>query len=42
MSWQPSAEIEQLKKRAKILQDIRHFFVQRGLLEVETPTLSQA
>jgi len=42
MSWQPSADIQQLQQRAKILQDIRQFFVQRGLLEVETPALSQA
>jgi lysyl-tRNA synthetase class 2 len=42
MNWQPSADIQQLRQRAKILQDIRQFFVERGLLEVETPALSQA
>lgn len=42
MNWLPSASIEQLQQRAKIIQTIRHFFIERGLLEVETPTLSQA
>ena len=42
MNWLPSASIQQLQKRAKIIQTIRHFFIKRGLLEVETPTLSQA
>jgi lysyl-tRNA synthetase class 2 len=42
MSWKPSANLKELKQRAKILQAIRHFFITRGLLEVETPVLSQA
>ncbi|MFT6984493.1 MAG: lysyl-tRNA synthetase class 2 [Psychromonas sp.] len=42
MNWLPSASIQQLQKRAKIIQTIRLFFIQRGLLEVETPSLSQA
>ena len=42
MNWLPSASMQQLQKRAKIIQDIRLFFIKRGLLEVETPTLSQA
>ncbi len=42
MNWLPSATIEQLQQRAKIVQAIRYFFVERGLLEVETPVLSQA
>ncbi|OOF67746.1 elongation factor P--(R)-beta-lysine ligase [Rodentibacter caecimuris] len=40
-SWQPSASIENLIKRAKIITEIRRFFTERGLLEVETPTLSE-
>lgn len=40
--WQPSASIENLKQRAAIIQSIRHFFAQRGVLEVETPCLSAA
>ncbi len=42
MSWRPSADIEQLKIRASIIQSIRAFFIERGLLEVETPVLSQS
>lgn len=40
--WQPSATIETLKRRAQLLADVRHFFVQRQVLEVETPILSHA
>lgn len=42
MNWLPSASISQLQKRADIIQTIRQFFIQRSLLEVETPTLSQS
>lgn len=42
MTWLPSANISLLKKRAFIIQQIRHFFITRQLLEVETPSLSQA
>lgn len=42
MNWQPTASIDTLKKRQKILADIRSFFFQRELLEVETPLLSAA
>ena len=38
--WQPSASIENLLARAKIIAEIRRFFTDRGLLEVETPVLS--
>lgn len=41
-SWQPSAPIANLLKRAAILADIRRFFADRGVLEVETPAMSQA
>ena len=41
-NWQPSATISALKQRAEILQKIRQFFANRGVLEVDTPTLSQA
>ncbi len=37
--WQPSASIEALKARAKLLADIRQFFHARDVLEVETPLL---
>lgn len=39
--WQPSASIDTLLARAKILAEIRRFFSERGLLEVETPVLSE-
>lgn len=39
--WQPSANIQNLLKRAKIIAEIRQFFTERGLLEVETPVLSE-
>lgn len=41
-SWQPSAPIANLLKRAAILAAIRRFFADRGVLEVETPSMSQA
>jgi len=41
-SWQPSAPVANLLKRAAILAVIRRFFSDRGVLEVETPAMSQA
>jgi len=41
-NWQPSASIENLKKRAQIIAQIRDFFAARRVLEVETPLLSSA
>ncbi|MGA8118505.1 elongation factor P--(R)-beta-lysine ligase [Rouxiella badensis] len=41
-SWQPSASIANLLKRAAIVAEIRRFFSDRGVLEVETPTMSHA
>lgn len=40
-TWQPSAAIEVLRQRAKLLAEIRNFFNQRGYLEVETPTMAR-
>lgn len=40
--WQPTAEIETLRQRARMLSDIRAFFQERGVMEVETPVLSHA
>ena len=41
-SWRPSAPISNLLKRAAIMAEIRRFFADRGVLEVETPAMSQA
>lgn len=40
--YQPTCSIDALKARAAMYQKIRHFFAERGVLEVETPILSQA
>ena len=42
MNWQPSASISTLKQRASILANVRHFFAQRDVMEVDTPAMSQA
>lgn len=40
-SWQPSASIDNLKVRAQILWNIRKFFHNRNVLEVQTPLLGR-
>ncbi|WP_038175967.1 MULTISPECIES: elongation factor P--(R)-beta-lysine ligase [Vibrio] len=40
--WQPTASIKQLRQRASIVAQIRHFFAQRHVLEVDTPAMSHA
>jgi len=42
INWQPTADIDTLKIRAQLLADVRIFFAQRNILEVETPILSSA
>ena len=37
MNWKPTSSIEHLKRRSEFMKDIRHFFDDRGYLEVETP-----
>lgn len=38
-SWRPTASRKMLQKRADVLNQIRHFFYQRQVMEVQTPTL---
>lgn len=40
--WRPAAALEVLKLRARLLEQIRAFFSERSVLEVETPILSGA
>ncbi len=42
MSWKPTTSQKTRQLRAKMNSDIREFFYQRDVLEVETPALSQA
>ncbi len=40
--WKPTTSLETLQSRAAMLRQIRSFFDQRNVLEVETPALSSA
>ena len=39
MNWQPCANLDVIRQRARIYNQIRAFFNQRGCLEVDTPLL---
>lgn len=38
--WQPSAGLVEIKRRAEVLAEVRRYFSDRKVLEVETPLLS--
>ena len=40
--WKPTVSIEAIQMRARLNMFIRRFFLERGVLEVETPILSVA
>jgi len=40
--WRPSADLDALRLRARLYALVRGFFAERGVLEVETPVLSEA
>lgn len=41
-NWQPTASLEMLKTRARLLSKLRAFFAEKNIFEVQTPILSQA
>ena len=40
--WQPTASLDMLKTKARLLSKLRAFFAEKEILEVQTPVLSQA
>jgi lysyl-tRNA synthetase class 2 len=40
--WRPTGSLRIMKKRAIMLRQVRHFFDERQVLEVQTPILAQA
>src|SRR5262249_873671 len=41
-AWRPTGNLDYLRARSKILANIRQFFAERNVLEVETPILCQS
>lgn len=42
MTWRPSASIEALRARARLYQQVRAFFAEREVLEIEAPIMGAA
>lgn len=42
MTWRPSASVEALRARARLYQQVRAFFVERNVLEIEAPIMGAA
>jgi lysyl-tRNA synthetase class 2 len=40
--WRPSASLDTIAARARLLHQLRDFFAARHVMEVETPLLAQA
>jgi len=40
--WRPTASLDMLKTKARMLSKLRAFFAEKNILEVQTPLLSQA
>ena len=41
-NWQPGVSSQALKQRAELLANLRRFFADKGIIEVETPVLAGA
>ncbi|MBV1872625.1 MAG: EF-P lysine aminoacylase GenX [Gammaproteobacteria bacterium] len=39
--WQPRTGLDNIRRRAEVLEQVRSFFSEKGVLEVETPLLSR-
>nr|CRH04684.1 putative lysyl-tRNA synthetase poxA [Candidatus Magnetococcus massalia] len=42
LQWRPTASRQRLIQRAELLAQLRHFFAQRAVMEVDTPILQRA
>ncbi|MDW6002721.1 elongation factor P--(R)-beta-lysine ligase [Vibrio mangrovi] len=42
LAWKPTISMFHLRERARLIASVRHFLTERDVLEVETPSMSQA